>query len=162
MRRAGCAASLRDTRRRVSQPRGASVPRSNPHPFFTPSKEQSSRFLQVIDVPQAVLSMVELLGVKRLHDADVFEIFLLPSFSNASRHLSRPRSVLYTLRWSSLRSHDGLVQRLKETPFVPCWRPLTSTARYSIQGSTCSPTSLAANRSSLTESAALRMARSPR
>ena len=98
------------TRRRALPPRGATS-------LFSPTPVQALSFTAGGASVRALL--YEALGVRRLYDADIFERFLLPTFSAAPPAMqSRQRAHLLS-NWQSLRQHDGFATTLRETPFVP-------------------------------------------
>ena len=90
-----------------------------PHPLFTPSAAQAVHFLAHDDAPAPVLALLEDLGVRRLEDHDVCELFVLPTFSSLA--LSKQRAVREHLlrHWQAFRQHDRLRESLRTTPFVP-------------------------------------------
>ena len=90
-----------------------------PHPLFTPSAAQAVHFLAHDDAPAPVLALLEDLGVRRLEDHDVCELFVLPTFSSLA--LSKQRAVREHLlrHWQAFRQHDRLREALRTTPFVP-------------------------------------------
>ena len=88
------------------------------HPFFTPNAQQAKLFLKP-NVPSDTIEMLELLGVKRLRDADVFATFLLPAFSSLSTSEQVAQRTHLLKEWPTLRQHDGFVGILRDTPFVP-------------------------------------------
>ena len=68
-------------------------------------------------VRPGVLSLLQLLGVRRLRDADVFATFLLPSFSALSPAQQSAQRAHILSSWPTLRQDDHFVSVLRGIAF---------------------------------------------
>ena len=89
------------------------------HPLFSPSAAQAVHFL-AHDAPAPVLALLEDMGVRRLEDHDVCELFVLPTFSSLASSKQRAVREHLLRHWHAFRQHD----RLREAPFFGSSRTL--------------------------------------
>jgi len=66
-----------------------------------------------------VLALLEDMGVRRLEDHDVCELFVLPTFSSLASSKQRAVREHLLRHWQAFRQHDRLREALRTTPFVP-------------------------------------------
>ena len=82
------------------------------------SAAQAVHFL-AHDAPAPVLALLDDMGVRRLEDHDVCELFVLPTFSSLASSKQRAVREHLLRHWHAFRQHDRLREALRTTPFVP-------------------------------------------